>query len=266
LHSYQGFIDQLLTQIHHISLKFNHWWSFKPNCALQKYLLEHEIILDEYFSSDALCNALYHLFDLKNLHHENNKDILVLTSSLQLCFESFLLYKPHLLESCKHLLVRAPCEIETQLKNDYILNNLNLECTKDIIYQDPSSIFYLYPQINKLMETGQHVFQWKELILLFQDFCTTQPAHFFHNSSFIYVKKNSPWSNLLPFQYFHIDQSEIILKQITKYLGRKPLSSFSCPYFQKPLFPNPIFNEILQFIEDKIDEEILPQFFPSIQV
>lgn len=84
LHSYQGFIDQLLTQIHHISLKFNHWWSFKPNCALQKYLLEHEIILDEYFSSDALCNALYHLFDLKNLHHENNKDILVLTSSLQL--------------------------------------------------------------------------------------------------------------------------------------------------------------------------------------
>lgn len=266
IQSYTSFIDQLLTQITPLSLKFNQWWSFKPNSLLRKYLLEHEITLEIFFTFDALSNALNHLFDLRNLAQENNKDIIVLDSPLQLCFQSFMIYKPFLYEACKHLIQRAPPEIETKLKNEKIFKHLSITCPKTIIYKDPTSLFYLYPPINKLMETGQHVFKWKELSLLFQDFCTSHPEHFSRQLDFMEVKKDSPWASFLPFHYFHIHQCEAILKRITKYLGRKSFATYSCPNFQKPLFPNLMFNEIISLIEDKIDEKILPQYNVNISL
>ena len=259
-------IEQILTQINQLSLKYNQWWMFKPESLLQKYLLEHQIILDKYFTADALCDALFHLFDLKKFEQKYNKEIVFLDDSLQLCFQTFIIYKPHIFESCGHLIQRAPLDVETKLKNENILKNLSVICSKDLVYTDPSSIFYLNPQVNKLMDTDQHVFKWSELVIIFKDFCTTQPEHFSRQLDFIKVKKNSLWLNLLPFRYFHIDQCETILKHITKYLGRKSFVTYSCPNLQKPLFPHLVFNEILKFVENKIDETILPKYVPPVHI
>lgn len=263
---YASFISQILSQIKELSYQFNHWWMLKPNSLLQKYLLEHQIILEKYFNADTLCNTLYQLFQSKKIEQPNNKDIVILDNSLQLCFQTFMIYKPHLFETCKHLIQRAPGDIETKLRNDSIYQNLSVNCSPDLIYQDPSSIFHLNPQVRKLMETHQHIFKWSELIGLLQDFCTTHPEHFSRQLEIIKVKKNSPWATLLPFKYFHIDQCGAILKSITLYLGRNPFVTYSCSNLQKRLFPNSMFNEVLKFVEDKIDETIVPPFLPSIHI
>jgi hypothetical protein len=255
-----------LTKIKKLAGKYAEWWTFSPQAPLEKYLVEHDISLPKYWCSDDLVKALNHLLIQKNMNLPHNQDIIMLDDTLQSCFQKNMLYKPHLFEMCKPQLVRAPADIEMKLKTETILKSLTIYCTKDLIYQDPSSVFYLNPHINKLMETDQYVYNWPELVLLFRKFLTNHPEHFSCHLNFVQINKHSPWASLLPFQYFHIDQCEIILKQITKYLGRKPFMTYHCPRFQKPLFPNPQFHKILKFIEDKIDETVLPQFYPPIKI
>lgn len=265
LHTYREFITQLNKRIHVLSLEYCHWYSFKNNSLLKQYLLEHNTYLDETFTSKTLCNTMLDLFAYKNLEQTQNHEIYVLDSKLQTVLNSYMVYKPNMLEICMPQLQKVSNEVQLQLEKKHVFQDLFVFCPKTIIYQDPTSVFFLYHPINKLMRYHTFIHTWKDLVLLFLDFCSTNQENFTRNLDFIEIRDNSPMSNLLPFKYFHIDQCEMIVKQLSMYLGRQSLSTYSCPYFKKPLFPNQSFNTVIQFVENKMEETILPQFIPKMQ-
>lgn len=250
---------------------------FKPHSQLKNYLLEHFIVLEEYFTADTLCSALTNMSDFKNLIEDTNNDIIVLTPQLEIIFNTSIIFKPHLFEACLPEIIRAPDDTNRCLQEQNIKRHLSLfgsgnvaleKFGSSLIYKDQTSVFYLYHHVNKLMQTDKIVFSWSELLDLFKDFCTTDQANFTRkaDTGIIEIKETSSIAHLVPFRYFHIEQCETILKKITKYLGRSSFNNYSCPYFKKRLFPNPMFNDIISFIEAEIDETImLPSFCPSLQ-
>jgi hypothetical protein len=250
---------------------------FKPNSQLKNYLLENHIVLDEYFTADTICSALTKMSGFKNLIEDTNNNIIVLTPKLEIIFNMSIIYKPHLFEACLPEIIRAPDDTNRCLREQNIKRNLSLlgsgtveneNFGSSLIYLDQTSVFYLYHHVKKLMQTHKIVFPWPELLDIFTDFCTTDQANFTRkaNTDIIEIKETSSIAHLVPFKYFHIEQCETILKRITKYLGRSPFHTYSCPYFKKKLFPNPMFDDVISFVEAKIDETImLPSFCPSLQ-
>lgn len=205
-----------------------------------------------------LCKVLKELFE--KFEQTKNPEIIILNAELQIVFNSFIIYIPKLFETLLPQLESVPDEIRKTLQRNNVFKNLTLYYPKNIIYQDSTSVFYLVHQINKCMKTNNFSFNWMELCSMWLDFCTTNQENFIRQGDIIQIKENSPMSTLLPFKYFHIDQCEHILKSITKYLGRKNFSTYICPYLNKKLFTDQNFNTILSFIEDKIDDFILPGF------
>ena len=263
---YRDFIIQLKKEIQNLSGRFHHWYQFKRDSSLKSYLLEHHIILDAYFTPTDLCDVLTDLFQVNNLDQNRNPDIYILNSELQLILNSYIAYKPRVLELCMPHLLKATDEVQIQLQQKHVQQNILVFCPKNIIYQDPTAVFYLYHQVNQIMGQTRFVYTYQDLVNTFYDFCTTDQEHFSHTSDFIEVKDDSPIALLLPFKYFHIDQIESIVQKLSMYLGRKGFLTYSCPYFKKPLFPNQCFDKILKFIEDKMEETILPQFVPTVQL
>ncbi len=200
------------------------------------------------------------------MEQNSNNSILILDAELQAILNACTIFKPNLIEACLPQLQKAPCNIEEHLKSLNIEQSLFVYCPKDLVYKDKTACFYLDHHIHKLMnnEHNELVFTWNDLLMRFIDFCTTNQENFQRKSDVIKVKENSPMSVLLGFQYFHIDQAEDILKQVTKLLGRGKFRNYVCPYFKKPLFPNPLFCDILNFIDDRLDDSVLPPFIPSL--
>ena len=223
--------NELLPELEKLESKYAVWWSFKPNSTLKKYLEEHQYYLTKYFTPSDLIDIVTDV--LSNMTLAGNSDIIELNDELQIVFDSWVIYLPNLLQ--EHLMshiVIAPLEISIQLTNENIANNLYIESPYDILYKDPSSVFWINPIVDFLINksTG-NIYSWKQILNTFTDFCTSNNEFFTRHSDYIIsVNENTPLTKLFHFQYFHITQIETILRQITKFLGRQNGIFQSCAY------------------------------------
>jgi len=237
---------------------------FTDNSSLKILLEEHQIILDAFFTPATLCQVLKDLFIQQNLEQQENKDIIIIDSKMQKIFNVFFIFLPELFDYCMPHIEKVPHCINDTLKQNYIEKNLFVIVPENLIYDDPTAVFYLHHQVNTVMKTNKFCFNWNGLLQLFVDFATNNPEFFVRNGNILQIETKLPMSNVLPFKYFHIKQCEYILKKITKYLGRKSIITFMCPYSNTPLFQNSYFCKIIKYIEEKIDEHTLPSFSPPL--
>jgi len=251
---YQKVINNMCNSIQILSKKFDNWWSFKPDSLIKKYLDHNKINMDQYFCKDTLCKAIENLFNLKKFSQLYNQEIFLLDFECQKIFNANLIYKPEIFNYIYPELEKVPEHLRKELQTQQIKNCLAVFCPREIIFLDNSACFWLFPYVNKLMETGKIIFTWTELTSLFLDFCTTNQENFVRHQDIIEIKQNSPMSNVFPFQYFHISQTEYVVKKISKYLGRQSFENYCCPYFKKPLFPNPTYHHTIKWIENFIDD------------
>jgi hypothetical protein len=137
--------------------------------------------------------------------------------------------------------------------------NFYIESPMDIIYKDPSSVFWLPPfldfAINK--STG-NVYSWNRLLFIFTEFCLNNTDFFTrHSDSIISINENTFLTSLFGFKYFHLSQIETILKKAAKFLGRKNSIIQNCHFIRH----NPSFNvtsaknhpNVFTFIDDIIN-------------
>ena len=251
--------DTLLPELQDLESKYSVWYSFKPNSSLKTYLEEQKYILPKYFSPTNLLNIVMDV--LSNMSVTGNSDIIELDNDLQIVFDSWIIYVLNLMQ--EHLMphiIEAPAEISQQLTDEHIMKNLVIESPYDILYKDPSSIFWFNPIVDFLISksTG-NTYSWPDMLNIFTDFCTNNKYFFTRHSDYIIsVNDNTPLTHLFYFKYFHITQIEHILKNITKFLGRQNGIFQACSYLKynyvfSNINSNGKYTNLFTFIDDIIN-------------
>ena len=269
LRMYHHFINQeLLPEIQQLSTKYSVWWKFKNPSALKTYLREHDYLNSKYFTPDDILKVLKNIARDDNLNEPGNDKIIIPDSSLQTVFNCKILHLNDLTKKCLDHVDVASVEKTCQLKNKQMAKEFHVQSPMNIIYKDPSSLFWLHPIVNFMITKNKKItFNWKELLDLFIDFCTTN--HFFFkqlNDCFIGINDNSPLSAIFSFKYFHISQCENILKSITKFLGRTARLNEACMYLHFNNYYKSKDSNILSFVDDVINNNnnITPFFDKKI--
>jgi hypothetical protein len=220
----------LLPELQTLFLKYSTWWNFKSNSSLQLYLKKNNKVLNSCFYPEQLYNVIMEQARKKNMFEQGNDNIIIPDIELQQCFQTDIIYTPDILEYCKKHVNPVSNDKSIQLINQSINNELYVNVPENIIYNDPSSLFWLHPDINKFLTCNkQIVFSWKELNDIFFDFITSNNNYFYRkDESIFYINENSEINNIFKFKYFHKDQIEIILKKITKFLGKSNTIEHCC--------------------------------------
>jgi len=151
---------------------------------------------------------------------KDNSKVIVPDTKLQECLNSWFIFTDEIYTLCLPHITIASDEHSFLLTHKAISENLHLETPIDLIYKDPSSLFWLHPDLNWSMNSEKIIWSWKELCNRFLDFCTSNTNHFTRVGLFFFVKKSSPLASILKFEYFHEEQIETILKKLTKFLGK----------------------------------------------
>jgi hypothetical protein len=251
--------------------KYANWWTFKPSSLLKSYLNDREIVMNEYFSLDELQDQVINV--LKNATQYSNSDVIVLVDEeLQMVFDSWFIFVPDIVKD--HLLahvIAAPTDISNALQNKHMTENFYIDSPLDLIYKDPSSVFWLLPFVDFAMnQSTGNVYSWNKLLFMFTEFCLNNTTYFTRLSdSIIGINENTFLTSLFDFKYFHLSQIETLLKKITKFLGRKNGIAQSCHFIKH----NSLFNitaikkhpNVFTFIDDVINNNnnIMPAV-PSI--
>jgi hypothetical protein len=272
---YADFIKtELLPELKSLAAKFAVWWTFKSDSLLKSYLNDREIYLDTYFRPDELLNQVLNI--LKHSTQLANSNVIVLMDeNLQMVFNTWFIFIPDIIHM--HLLphiVPAPAHIANSLQRKNMAENFYVDSPLNIIYKDPSSVFWLMPSIDfAINKSTGNVYSWSKLLFIFTDFCTNTSDFFTrHSDTIIEVNDNTSLSALLDFKFFHIAQIETILKQLTKFLGRQKGFVQSCPFLKHvPSFKRTKcnkFNDVLTFIDDVVNNNnnLMPSVPPGLQL
>jgi hypothetical protein len=274
-HKYVNFIEkELLPELNLLATKYASWWTFKPSSLLKSYLNDREIVLDEYFCLDELQEQVEHV--LRNGAQYYNSDvILLMDEEQQKVFDSWYIFVPDIVKD--HLMNHvdaAPDEISKALQNKHMTENFYIESPMDIIYKDPSSVFWLPPFIDfAINKSTGNVYSWNRLLFIFTEFCLNNTDYFTrHSDSIISINENTHLTSFVGFKYFHLSQIELILKKIAKFLGRKNSIIQNCHFIKHiPSFdvksakkhPN-----VFTFIDDIINNNnnLMPSFSSGLYI
>lgn len=267
-HKYVEFIERdLLPELNFLAEKYATWWTFKPFSPLKSYLNDREITLDEYFCLDEIKEQVLNV--LKNANQYYNKDVIVLMDEeQQMVFDSWFIFLPDIVEEylMPHV-IAAPAEISNALQNKHMAANFYIDSPIDIIYKDPSSVFWLLPSIDLIINksTG-NVFFWNRLLFMFTDFCLNNKDYFTrHSDTILSINENTFLTSLFSFKYFHLSQIENMLKKITKFLGKKNGIIQSCHFMKNNSLlnvPSTKKHPVFTFIDDIVsnNNNLIPSF------
>jgi len=261
-HMYVNFIQNtLLPQLESLSEKNSIWWSFKPDSLLKYYLEDQQkITLNKYFQPEELKEKV--LATLTNELQFTNQDIIMLNEEQQKVFGTCFIFVPDIIK--EHLLshvTTASAEIADTLQNQEMQNQFYIDSPQyDIIYKDPSSVFWTLPDIDFAMNgsTG-NFYSWNILLSMFTDLCLNNHEFFTRQSdNIVSVNENTSLTPLFQFKYFHVSQIETILKQLTKLLGRNEGLTKCCPFIKRDYsLLNQIksckHNSVFKFVDDVIN-------------
>lgn len=222
LQSYSEFINEnLIPHLESLCKEYSVWWAFKPDSSLKEYFDKNHIFIDTFFCPQQLFNAILSHAEYKNMFIPGNEKVVYLNNELQHCFNCSFLFIDDLFVKClTHVYMLEYPDI-IKLKHKAIYDNIYIETPEKIIYNDPSSFFWLDPEISFVCNYNKIMWNWNDLYAAFFDFCTTNKEHFTCiNESFISINDHSILSDYFDFKYFHRCQIEDILKCVTKYLGK----------------------------------------------
>ena len=251
--------------------KYTDWWTFKPSSPLKAYLSDHEIVMDEYFSLEELrCQVMSIIRHRAQL---SNHNVIVLEDQeLQMVFDSWYIFVPDVENHLLAHVIPAPADISNDLQNKHMTEEFYINSPVDLLYKDPSSVFWILPFVDFAMnQSTGNVRSWKKLLFMFTKFCLNNTTYFTRVSdSIIRINENTCLTSLFGFKYFHRSQIEHLLKKITKFLGRKNSMVQSCHFIKH----NPVFNKttkhqnVFAFIDDIINKnnDMMPDFQTGLYI
>lgn len=256
------FINDLLDKLVREVNYYSEWYTFKPNSSLKEYFENNNIFVPPNFVSADLINAVKQVLDFSYFNSQNNSKLLTLEPALQVIFGQWVLYEPDIWTYLVDHIDETPIGQSIMLQNEKVKRNFCIDVPDELIYNNPSSKFWLHPTVNTVLTKNKRlVHTWDTLLTNFVDLCTTQNDFFSRqDESFISVNPNTTLTPLFSFNCFHVNQCELILKQLTKFIGKYDLLVDICPYLKSEYVfydfltnDKSIYKNVLMFIEDTIN-------------
>lgn len=267
---YVHFINNnILPQVQKNVEKYKVWWTFKPNSTLKAYLQSINVNLDHYFTPDELIKTVQKILD-RDYVIQSNSQIITLDPCHHSIFNTVILFTPHIISYLLPHINIVSSDLSVNLQNQSVEKHLRITPPSDLIYEDNSSRFWVHPTLNSILSKHPPLIHtWKNLLSLFTELCTSNNNHFSHQSDqFIIVNPNSPVATIFTFHCFHVSQCEIILKQLTKYLGRYDSLATTCNNLKKEFVFYDFFNNkestyksVIMFIDNLLNM-LTPPFSP----
>ena len=230
---FQMHLDMLHQLIPELKKSLNEssiWWSVKPDSPLNTYI-PHFFATKEYFLLDDLVKAIADKAYCNQSTEPGNPSLLIADKILFSCFNKPLIIIEELYELCLNHIYVANKSETFRLQQNYVHNTLLVPFHDSIVYNDPSSRFWLHPDVNYFM-TGnrQIIYTWEELKETFQQFLGNK-EHFIRFDETKYELNNSsPLCDIFKFKHFDQTQIENILVKLTKYLGKCQSLATGCRY------------------------------------
>lgn len=228
------------------------WWSFKPTSTLAQYINSLEYSLELSFRPVELFNIIKNIADSHHMFALHDSELIIPNKSLYRCLLSWHIPVKKLYKYClPHIWIVG--------KN---YKHFSLKSPSTLLYQDPSSVFWLHPTINNVISKNKKItYSWRELCHLFATFiCTNQVVTF--NRNRIYLKPNSFLCKELKLKYIEKTHIPTVLSFVTKFLGKSHnlLSLCKDLKFEDPL----ALDNFVKFIENLIvfNVDVTPEFSP----
>ena len=172
-------------------------------------------------------------FWIHDLFEPGNGDIVrVGDSPFKQCFQTPTIYVPDLYNLClPHVNIVQHHETRQQLKHAAVKQELYVEIPASILYQDPSARFWLPPVFNQIICRNSDIsYPWEELRRLFTAFFTTPNEHITRLDTAMYaILPTSELADFFHFKHIHHDQVLVLIKHLTKYLGKTSTMLTLCP-------------------------------------
>lgn len=261
--------DEILPEINCLVKKYKVWYTFKSNSTLQEYFEDNQIYLNKFFCLEELYNSFLELVEKNYMLVDGNDNIVIPNKKLQECLQTWFIYMPDLLVYCENQINILPPEsiLCLKLQTDSILSDICFKAPKNIIYNDPSSLFWLHPDINTLINNNKKiVYSWKELQDIFLNFCLSSFDYVsgVSGKNIFFFKSSSILTNIFKFKFFHQNQIEDILKSVTKFLGQTKTLEQCCLGSEKIIVKKSPMTLINVAINNC--NKYLPPFYSSISI
>ena len=205
------------------TIEYAEWWIFKPASPLARLIRESQHTLNLYFRPTELISLVEEIANKENLYERGNYDVIFLNQEFKQCFDTASVYLPDLYDLClPHVNVVTDAK-SFILKNELIKNDFHVSSPLDIIYTDPSSIFWIPRHLIRpyISEDNQVIFTWKELCSTFLKFITSSDSSITQmENSMFFINDDSVFANHFNFKQFHKNQIPDILKKTVKFLGK----------------------------------------------
>ena len=226
--------DHLLPTLRDLLKKFSIWWTFKPDSLLKDYLEINDITLSTYFRPEELYDVIVEFAKTRSMIDLGNSQIIILDQKLQECFKLWVLFIPDLFLLCQDHVNIVPADQNKELQNMSIVQEMCIEVPENIIFHDPSSQFWLNPDINAIINFNNPsikvTYSWAELNAMFLDFCTTNKEYFTRiQKSIFQVNSSLPLAKILPFKFLNTSQIKELLKKSTIFFGKSNTLKNVCP-------------------------------------
>lgn len=247
----------ILPQIILLKKNYSTWGSFKENSLLNRYLIEKGYTLDTYFTPSELTETVIQCIKNQNMTEPGNSKIFLLDAVLQKIFSSNVYFKDDFEKEILSHVNIIPEPLSLELTNNYIHEHLYIHVhDENIIFEDPSSVLWIEPNLNAIINNSSRVtFSFQEIISLFKNYIVNHCQRF---NNIVIIKQNSPLKSIFPFSYFHASQVEDILKKHIQFLGRQKTFYSVCPTLDFPTLRNK--KNFVKWFEDLISHN--PDYLP----
>jgi hypothetical protein len=212
------------------------YWSLKDRSPLRAYFDSHPLKSRrpaDFFTPANLLEILKDHFWIHDLFEPGNGDIVrVGDSPFKQCFQTPTIYVPDLYNLClPHVNIVQHHETRQQLKHAAVKQELYVEIPASILYQDPSARFWLPPVFNQIICRNTDIsYPWEELRRLFTAFFTAPNEHITRLDTEMYaILPTSELADFFHFKHIHHDQVLVLIKHLTKYLGKTSTMLTLCP-------------------------------------
>jgi hypothetical protein len=212
---------KVIPELQFLNDKYAEWWIFKPFSTLHKYLRAEGYQFNSFFCPYEIVQAITNIAEANCMIDPGNSNVIIPDQKLFECFNTWNVYKRDLYKHCfPHMTIVK--DKKTDLKHENIYSDFYLDSPLDIIYNDPSSLFWIHPTLNYILCNNQKLsYSWKELYDLFSEFISKPNLHIEQKEeSIFYINEKSILKNIFKFNQFHVTQISDILKQSTKFLGK----------------------------------------------
>lgn len=253
--------DIVLKKLIEVFSDYYSWYILKETSPIKDLLKTYKIPLPVPMTLKTLKEALIKIFHDQDMFAKNNQQIVILNKEFQGIFPDNLVFLPEL-----HRLLYAhvePCSeplgISTQ--SAVITEELDIMVPSDILYQDPSSLFWIPDNLNLLLNDRQKLaYTWIEILNLFKSYIAANLKTYMKNSEFISLT-STPLYEFFPCTHIHPSQVETLLKEHAVFIGRKTYLPNICP--QMKFRKAALVKDTLLWLEEIINKPHLPKTYAT---